>query len=159
MKEFSENLKRAREAKGLTQAEVARKLGITPTAYNFYERGRNEIGDREPSFKNLLKLADILDVPINDFFDYRIDEFEYYKRLWNKVGFEVEVINKKFNSFDYNAVVVHNKNNPTAQDLTIPSKEQFIKFTKDLEKKCESFASTQFAAIIETMFMQEQNTI
>ena len=147
MKEFSENLKRAREAKGLTQAEVARKLGITPTAYNFYERGRNEIGDREPSFKNLLKLADILDVPIN------------YKRLWNKVGFEVEVINKKFNSFDYNAVVVHNKNNPTAQDLTIPSKEQFIKFTKDLEKKCESFASTQFAAIIETMFMQEQNTI
>lgn len=55
MTDFSERLRTFRKRKGLTQADVAQRLGITPGGYSGYETGR-----REPDVTTIKKLADIL---------------------------------------------------------------------------------------------------
>jgi len=51
------NLRAARKAKGLTQAEVAKAIGLTQNGYSYWENGKSKI-DRE----QLLKLATLFDV-------------------------------------------------------------------------------------------------
>jgi transcriptional regulator with XRE-family HTH domain len=57
---FSEQLRSVRLAKGLTQAELAVRCGLHPNAIAQFE-----CGGREPSLKNLVKLADGLGVTID----------------------------------------------------------------------------------------------
>lgn len=52
-----ETLKKIRNKKGLTQADVAAKLGITYQAYAHYETGR-----RQPDPEMLLKMANLFGV-------------------------------------------------------------------------------------------------
>ena len=47
----------ARRSRGLSQAELARRLGISPSAMGMYEQGR-----REPSAQTLVTLARELEV-------------------------------------------------------------------------------------------------
>lgn len=54
---FSERLRKAREDKGLSQAQLAEKTGLQPSAVSHFEGGR-----RSPSFDNLRSLADALGV-------------------------------------------------------------------------------------------------
>jgi transcriptional regulator with XRE-family HTH domain len=54
---FSERLRAARELRNLSQAELAEKAGLQPSAISHFE-GEN----RSPSFDNLKRLADALDV-------------------------------------------------------------------------------------------------
>ena len=54
-------LKRIRKAKGLTQKDVAEKLGIATHSYTRYE-----CGVRRPNIDKLLKIANILDVKASD---------------------------------------------------------------------------------------------
>ena len=68
-KVFGDRLKNKRLEKGLTQKELGIKLGISDAAITQYEKGR-----REPKRELLFKLADILDVSINYFFE-GMDEF------------------------------------------------------------------------------------
>ncbi len=49
---------------GLTQTEVANKLGISQQAY-----GRYELGMREPEFKFIIEISQILGCRPGDFFD------------------------------------------------------------------------------------------
>ena len=53
-----------RQKMGLTQEEVANKLGISQVAY-----GRYELGTREPSFELIFKIADVLGFKPGDFFN------------------------------------------------------------------------------------------
>jgi len=55
------NLQRIRKEKGLTQEQLAEKLGITLTYMGYFE-----IGHRVPNLKMLAKIADILDVKVKD---------------------------------------------------------------------------------------------
>lgn len=57
---FPEILRKTREAKGLSQAELAEKAGMQPSAISHFEAGR-----RAPSFDNLKRLADALNVTID----------------------------------------------------------------------------------------------
>ena len=54
---FSHNLKKARESKGLSQTELAKRSGLLPSAVSHFETGR-----RSPSFDNLKRLAETLEV-------------------------------------------------------------------------------------------------
>lgn len=54
---FQERIKQLRNAKRLTQADVAEKIGITRPAYTAYETGK-----RQPDFDILQKLATLFDV-------------------------------------------------------------------------------------------------
>lgn len=63
--DFSQRLKRARMTAGLTQVELAQKLGVTSRSIQHYE-----LGQRRPrKFETVEKLAEILNVEVNDLFD------------------------------------------------------------------------------------------
>ena len=65
---FPDNLKRAREIKGLSQTELARRSGLQPSAVSHFETGR-----RAPSFDNLRRLADTLEVTTDFLIGREID--------------------------------------------------------------------------------------
>ena len=58
--EFSERLKKLRKDAGLTQVDVANKLGISQPAYASWERGV-----KKPTQENLVKIAQILNVSVD----------------------------------------------------------------------------------------------
>jgi transcriptional regulator with XRE-family HTH domain len=66
-------LKKARQALGLTQEDVAKKLGITQRAYAFYE---DENNDKIPKPKRLAQLGEILSIPLNTLLAYYEKEVE-----------------------------------------------------------------------------------
>ena len=58
---FNENLKFAREKKGLSQKEVAESIGVAKSTYSLYESG-----NREPNVKTIKKIADILNTSADE---------------------------------------------------------------------------------------------
>lgn len=62
-KEFGARLKAARKAAGMTQQEIARRLGITRNGYQFYE-----LGKRDPSTPTVIKLSKMFNRPTDYFF-------------------------------------------------------------------------------------------
>ena len=54
---FNENLRDAREQKGLSQKEVAEKIGVAKSTYSLYESG-----NREPNVQTIKKISDVLNV-------------------------------------------------------------------------------------------------
>lgn len=65
------DLKKLRESKNMTLAQVSEQLNIPATTIGAYERGI-----RKPKIKNLVKLADFYGVSLSmlDFFDYSDDD-------------------------------------------------------------------------------------
>ena len=61
MSNFAENLRKARENKGITKTRMANALGLSLTAYSLYEKGENE-----PNLTNLKYISIILDVSIDE---------------------------------------------------------------------------------------------
>ncbi|KXT83509.1 transcriptional regulator, Cro/CI family [Streptococcus oralis] len=57
---FPQRLKELRLKKGLTQTELGEKVGVKQSTFTNWENGK-----REPSFENLIKLADLLDVSLD----------------------------------------------------------------------------------------------
>ena len=57
---FTERLKELRLKKGLTQTELGEKVGVKQNTFTNWENGK-----REPSFVNLIKLADLLEVSLD----------------------------------------------------------------------------------------------
>lgn len=57
---FCDRLKEVRKASPFTQKILAEKLGISLTAYQYYESGRNA-----PSLENLVLLADLFDISLD----------------------------------------------------------------------------------------------
>ena len=57
-------MKRVRKARGLTQRDVAAKLGIATHSYTRYE-----CGNRRPNIDMLLKIADILGANASELLD------------------------------------------------------------------------------------------
>ncbi|MCI8283955.1 MAG: helix-turn-helix transcriptional regulator [Firmicutes bacterium] len=64
---FCDRLKELRKNSTFTQKELANNLGISVTAYQYYEAGKNQ-----PSIENLIKLADMFNVTL-DYLTGRID--------------------------------------------------------------------------------------
>ncbi len=65
---FSNRLKEARDLKDISQGELANRSGLQPSAISHFETNA-----RKPSFENLKKLADALDVS-TDYLLGRVDE-------------------------------------------------------------------------------------
>lgn len=87
--EFSERLRKARELRDLTQAELAKKARLPVGAISHFE-----VGSRKPSFENLRRLADALGVT-TDFLLGRVDEpravgsdLDTLYRHWSKLSSE-----------------------------------------------------------------------
>lgn len=63
-KEFSANLKKLREDKGLKQIQVAEKLNVAVSTYANWEQGRTE-----PGVFDIYYLIKIFEIDANDLFD------------------------------------------------------------------------------------------
>lgn len=63
---FAENFTDLLRIKGLTQAEVAEKIGVKANTLNQWIKGK-----REPDFDNLLKICFCLDVDPAEILGYR----------------------------------------------------------------------------------------
>lgn len=74
-KKFQERLKKTRESRSLSQADLAQKAGLQPAAISHFETGQ-----RAPSFENLRKLSDALNVSV-DFLLGRMDEEKHGQGL------------------------------------------------------------------------------
>ena len=61
MSEFAKNLKKYRKMKNISQEKLGKSLNYGSTAIANYESGRNE-----PSLDSLIKIAEVLDVTIDD---------------------------------------------------------------------------------------------
>lgn len=57
---FSQRLKELRLKRGLTQQEIADLVHVNRVTYTNWEKGK-----REPSFENLVKLADLFEVSLD----------------------------------------------------------------------------------------------
>ena len=60
MKIFGKRLREVRKSKKLTQQQIADEIGVNRGSYSNWEKGK-----REPSFENLIKLADLLEVTLD----------------------------------------------------------------------------------------------
>lgn len=65
MSKFSENLKAAREAAGLTQKDLAEAAGLTEVSIWNYEAGKHE-----PQVSSLVKIAKALNLSVDVLLDY-----------------------------------------------------------------------------------------
>lgn len=73
-KAYGNFIKGKRIEKNLTQAEVAKMLGISQVAY-----GRYELGSREPNFDLLMRISYILEFRPSEFFDgYMSSRLSWY---------------------------------------------------------------------------------
>jgi len=59
LREFGQLLRELRTKTGQSQAEIAKMLGITRSAYTYYESGKTL-----PNLTNIRKLAEIFQVPV-----------------------------------------------------------------------------------------------
>jgi putative transcriptional regulator len=100
--EFSERLKDLRRQAGLTQVDVAEKLGISQPAYASWERGV-----KKPTQENLVKIAQILNVSVDYLVAYseeKSDELDNIELLFrmNSKGLtdeEKEIFRKELIEF------------------------------------------------------------
>ena len=58
---FNENLKNARERKGMSQKDVAEEIGVAKSTYSLYESG-----NCEPNVQTIKRIADVLNVSADD---------------------------------------------------------------------------------------------
>lgn len=58
---FNENLRAARERKGMTQKDIADSIGVAKSTYSLYESG-----NREPNVQTIKRIADILNVSADE---------------------------------------------------------------------------------------------
>lgn len=63
-KKIGTNLKSARKFKGLTQSQVAKKLGMTQQQYSRFENGVFEL-----NYDQIMFLCNFLDITPNELFD------------------------------------------------------------------------------------------
>lgn len=91
---IAENLKKIRENKKCSKAEMARLLKIPYTTYNNYETGT-----REPKIETIIKIANILGVHLRDILDYEPIPAEEFYEVMDNVDIETAKILLKCVSF------------------------------------------------------------
>ena len=59
---FSEDIRKARKARGWTQAKAAEEIGVDVRAYQYWEQG-----EHMPELPNFFKLVNLFDLDANDY--------------------------------------------------------------------------------------------
>lgn len=96
---FNENLKRAREQKGMSQKDVSEKIGVAKSTYSLYESG-----NREPNVHTIKKISDVLDISADELLGIRpyqptlaahFDGEEYTENELNEIRQFAEFVKNK----------------------------------------------------------------
>lgn len=131
---FSDRLREARKRAGLTQMQIAEKLGITAQSYSQYETGK-----RRPKSDTLSKIANALNVG----YSYTKDGEPYFYSFVDTVPDLKYLDNEKFNRAQYEdaesiqrIITPYNKLNSDGQNKAIEQVELLTKipeYRKDTE--------------------------
>lgn len=113
--EFSERLKKLRKDAGLTQVDVADKLGISQPAYASWERGV-----KRPTQDNLVKIAQVLNVTV----DYLVGNSD--EEIMNNKLEDIEILFRK------------NSEGLTDAEKTV-FRQELIAFMKERKKQFGKF--------------------
>ena len=132
MTSFTNRLVQLRKKRGLTQQQIADEIGVNRGSYSNWEKGK-----REPSFKNLIKLAYILDTT-TDFLlgktniDFGNDSkvYEEYKKLLSQNKKE-EIKERYDHSFEFFI-------NAVAKQLNISVEEALDKIIQNIGNNLET---------------------
>lgn len=132
MTSFTNRLVQLRKKRGLTQQQIADEIGVNRGSYSNWEKGK-----REPSFKNLIKLAYILDTT-TDFLlgktniDFGNDSkvYEEYKKLLSQNKKE-EIKERYDHSFEFFIKAV-------AKQLNISVEEALDKIIQNIGNNLET---------------------
>lgn len=92
-KTIGDRIREERESAGLTQLELANKIGITPQAVSQYERGI-----KNPKITTIYRFADAIGVSPSKLFDgVKIEEVEKPERFyWVKIQYDDDVKYRHF---------------------------------------------------------------
>lgn len=93
---FGNRVRELRKLQNLTQEELAERIWIDPQ-----HLCKMENGNHFPTLKNIIKLADVLNVDIKDLFSYDNSEESY---LIDKIKIEMKKLNKKELKFLLNII-------------------------------------------------------
>ena len=63
MGDFNRNLSELRVMRGLSQKDMAEKIGVARSTYTLYEKGA-----REPNISKIIKIAEVLQVSTDELF-------------------------------------------------------------------------------------------
>ena len=74
MSAFSENLRYWRNARGLSQRQIAKQLGMKHHNYRVYETGKHE-----PSLRTLVRISNVLSVSVDVLLRGTLEEIELGK--------------------------------------------------------------------------------
>lgn len=89
---FAQNLKIYREKAGYSSAkEFANTLGIAYTTYLPYENPSKDKG-REPKYETLLKIADALDVTVDELLGAKRSKLKKYTELCSLAGINTKLL-------------------------------------------------------------------
>lgn len=129
MKNFYENLRKIRKSKGISQADMADKLGITQDGY-----GKMERGHIEPSFERLEQIAEALKVSVQEllFGENSQEQVEKLKIENDLLKVKVEQANQRL-IFAIQSLLLLIENH--LKDVLNPSQAEVIleKIEKDIE--------------------------
>lgn len=136
---FSENLRLAREEKGLTKTAMAKAIGLSLPAYSNYESSI-----REPPIKNLKKIANVLNVSVDYLLGVNeadLNEYQQAKYFWKTAGCEIKETeneqiqirssSENMHKMDNNGVVTYLDISPV---MSLADKKSFIIFTNEAIK-------------------------
>lgn len=132
MTSFTNRLVQLRKKRGLTQQQIADEIGVNRGSYSNWEKGK-----REPSFENLIKLANILDTT-TDFllgksninFGNNSEVYEEYKKLLSQNKKE-EIQENYDHSFEFTIKAI-------AKELGISVEEALNKIIQNIGNNSET---------------------
>ena len=143
---LGERLRKLRLSQGLKQAEMAKKLAVSPTSYMLYEQGK-----REPSIKNLINISHILNTSIDLLLNYEPNQIHQYieaKNFWLSIGeYKIEkdqdsesvlFILPQSDELTFSKtgeVLLNDKQNKA---VVFTTKDAFINFTNRAKKKVDA---------------------
>lgn len=135
---IGENIKLFRQSKGLTQEELAKKLGISKSAISRYESGQ-----REPDLDSVEKIASTLGVSLRDLVSVdnlfnilvggeSLIETQYLSNLQNYNDSSVE---KKIGEYQLQILVAMDKLNLEGQKKAVERVEELTEIPRYQKEK------------------------
>jgi transcriptional regulator with XRE-family HTH domain len=128
-KRLAKLIKTYRNLRGLTQQNVADKIGMAQTQYNVYEAG-----DKSPNFINLEKIIKALEIPLEKIFEIKPIGDETFEKFCDELNNAPELYEfisyysankKKFKNFNLIEVF---------EELAKTPENKRKKLTKELRK-------------------------
>ena len=99
---FGKKLRNLRKKVGLTQANLAKKLGISPSTVGMYEQGR-----REPDSAMLIKIADLFDVSVDYLVNFK--KRKKYSKNADEIADKIEFMLRNREYLKNNKISISNE--------------------------------------------------